>query len=70
MDMALIERLYAMLDGEYAQELRDSVVRFANPTFLEVFDDAVQKWVQTTPSTRMENIASLTSPCNAADGIH
>ncbi len=70
MDMALIKRLYAMLDQEYAQELRDSVVRFANPTFLDVLDDGVQKWGQTTPSTRMENIASQTSPWNVADRIH
>ncbi len=59
-----------MLDQEYAQELCDSVVRFANPTFLDVFNDAVQKWGQTTLSTRMENIASLMSPWNASDRIH
>ncbi len=70
MDMALIKRLYAMLDPEYAQELQDRVVHFAKPTFLDIFDDAVQKQGQTTPSTRMENIASLTSPRNSADGIH
>ncbi len=70
MDMAHIKRLYAMLDPEYAQELQDSIIHFTNPTFLDVFDDAVRKWGQTTPSTRMENIALLTSPWNAANRIH
>ena len=69
MDQALISRLYALLDEDHAQTLRDNVSRIPNPTFHEVFDNAVRKWGQTTPQSRLDNINALTAPWDAAEGV-
>ena len=69
MDSLLIDRLYAMLGIERAQDLRDAVVALADPTFLQVYDQAVALWGIATPFSRDENRKSLKADWHEIDGM-
>ena len=69
MDGALSERFELMLPAKAAQELRVMKLTMANPTFLQIFTRAVQKWGRTTPTQRMQNRNDMTADWNAADGM-
>ena len=69
MDEALIDRLYTMLGSDRAQDLRDRIMAIANPTFLEVYNHAVQMWGHSTPSSRDENVKSLKAAWHETEGM-
>lgn len=69
MDQALINRMYLILGTERAQDLRDSLVDTANPTFLQACARAVALWGHTTPAARDANLATLKDPWQASDGM-
>ena len=69
MDMALIERFYSMLDPSYEEELRDATASQANPTFLQIFGYAVQRYGNTTPQSRLENKNSMLHAWHQDDGM-
>ena len=70
MDQALIKRFLQMIDPDYTQSLHDATCHLANPTFINMFDQAVAMWGRTTPEARNANRACLTEPWNPADGVN
>ena len=69
MDRALTNCLYAMIGPDMAQNLRDNVIALANPTFLQVCDEAVRMWGHTTPTSRAKNLESLKAPWHPTEGM-
>ena len=67
-DLALIERFYSMLNDR-AEDLRDEMLGIENPTFLQVYDAAIDQWVNSTTSSCKANIASITDPWHETDGM-
>ena len=58
-DRALTNRLYAMIGPDMAQNLHDNVIALADPTFLQMCDEAVRIWGHTTPTSRATNLKNL-----------
>ena len=69
MDRALTNRLYAIMGHDMAQNLRDKVIAIANPTFLQICDEAVRMWGHTTPTTRARNHEELKAPWHPTEGM-
>jgi len=69
MDEALILRFYECIENDYAKDIRDDLLGIANPTFLQVFERATEKYGKTTAAQRMETRTRLrNTKWNPSDG--
>ena len=69
MDECLIERFYSLLDVDQASDLRDVMLAFPTPTFLQMFNQAVIKWGTTNPGTRTKNREAMTQAWHPNKGM-
>ena len=49
MDIALSDSLYLLLKQDYATDLRELMLTIPEPTFLQLFEQAISKWGNSTP---------------------
>ena len=68
-DLALIERFLSMMPKKWDDAIRERTSTMANPTFLQVFQVAIRKYGDTTPSSRKENLDSMLNKWHPDDGI-
>ena len=69
MDRALTNRLYAMIRPDMAQNLQDNVMALADPTFLQICDEAVRMWGHSTPTSRAANLENLKAAWHPIEGM-
>ena len=69
MDVALAERLYALLRPEDQSRLRQRVNHLAAPTFVQIFEEVIFLYGRTTPIMRSTMRQKLTQPWNYRDGF-
>ena len=67
--MVLVEAFYEILKDDYAANLRDIMLNFPNPTFLNLFKEVVLKWGQSTPNQQIANHNSILEPWHLNDSV-
>ena len=50
MDIALSNFFYLLLNQDYAADLRELMLVILEPTFLQLFDQVINRWGNSTPS--------------------
>ena len=62
MDNLLLEEFLDMLDEDTATYLQDRVIYIVEPTFIQVYNIAYQKWGGSNPTLNLANRAKMTAP--------
>ena len=58
-----------MLDEDNTTYIRDRMMYIAEPTFIQVYNIAYQKWGGRNPTLNLAKRAKMTAPWNVGDGI-
>ena len=69
MDQALSERFYQMIPSDAAKDLKEIMLGYPQPTFRQLFDQAILQYGHMNPSSRLKNKQKMTEDWDYREGV-